>query len=287
MTNNTELPDFIIIGAMKCGTTSLWEYLKQHPQICIPHDIKNIEYFDSNENWHKGISFYKSHFKADEKTKSIGELSTEYTKYPNVKNVAKNIYATLPDVKFIYLIRHPIERLISHYIHSVGAAKEYRDINTALQNTKDNPYILYSQYFFQLEQFLKYYKKESFLILTSDDLLARKNDTLNTLFNYINVDTCGNTLAGVKKHTRSSKKSWNRIGRMVRKSPKYFNRYNYYTSRLPNLYAKRIERLFCRPIDEPVINETNLQYLNELFSQDLNRLQEHTNFQIPNWKLTK
>ena len=89
MTNNTELPDFIIIGAMKCGTTSLWEYLKQHPQICIPHDIKNIEYFDSNENWHKGISFYKSHFKADDKTKSIGELSTEYTKYPHVKMLRK------------------------------------------------------------------------------------------------------------------------------------------------------------------------------------------------------
>lgn len=286
MTNNTELPDFIVIGAMKCGTTSLWEYLKQHPQICIPHDIKNIEYFDSNENWHKGISFYKSHFKADEKTKSIGELSTEYTKYPHVKNVAKNIHTTLPDVKFIYLIRHPIERLISHYIHSVGAAKEYRDINTALQNTKDNPYILYSQYFLQLEQFLKYFKKESFLILTSDDLLTRKNNTLNVLFDYINVDTCGNTLAGVKKHTRSSKKSWNRIGRIIRRSPKYFNRYNYYTSRLPNLYAKKVERLLCRPIDKPVINEANLQYLNELFSQDLTRLQEHTNFQIPNWKFT-
>jgi len=254
------------------------------PNMHADH-VKNIEFFDSNENWSKGVSFYKSHFIINEKTKSIGEISTEYTKYPHVKDVAKNIYSTLPNVKFIYLIRHPVERLISHYIHRVGAAKESRDINTALQNKDDNPYILYSQYFLQLEQFLKYYKKESFLILTSDDLLAKKDGALNTLFDYIGVDTCGSALTGIQRHTRSSKKSWNRAGRIVRRSPKYFNRYNYYLSKLPKPYAMKIESLFCHPIDEPMINEENQSYLHDLFSRDLNKLQEHTHFKAPNWKL--
>ena len=286
MKNNSGLPDFIVIGAMKCGTTSLWEYLKQHPNIHLPNGIKNIEYFDSNANWNKGLPFYKKHFQKNSNTYSIGEISTEYTKFPHVKDVAKNMHATLPGVKLVYLIRHPMERLISHYIHNVGAAKESRDINSALQNKANNPYILYSLYFFQLVQFLKHFNKDDILIITTDNLLHNREQALNSIFEHINVELIDKPISNIKTHTRQSKRSWNRIGKIVRKSPKYFNYYNYYLSKLPKAYASRVERLLCRPIKEPVINDTNFQQLSKLFSDDLASLQKHMDIQLPKWGLT-
>jgi len=286
MKNNSGLPDFIVIGAMKCGTTSLWEYLKQHPNVQLPHGIKNIEYFDSNANWNKGLPFYKKHFNKNSNTHSIGEISTEYTKYPHVKDVAKNMYATLPCVKLVYLIRLPMERLISHYIHNVGAAKESRDINSALQDKANNPYILYSLYFFQLEQFLKHFNKDDILIITTDNLLHNREQTLNSIFKHINIEIIDKPISNIKTHTRQSKKSWNRIGKIVRRSPKYFNYYNYYLSKLPKSYTSRVERLLCRPIKEPVINDSNFQHLSKLFSDDLASLQKQMDIQLPRWNLT-
>ena len=285
MKNNSGLPNFIVIGAMKCGTTSLWGYLKQHPDIHLPHGIKNIEYFDSNANWKRGLTFYKKHFETNNNTYSIGEISTEYTKHPHTKDVAKNMYATLPDVKIIYLIRHPLERLVSHYIHNVGAARESRDINSALHDKQNNPYILYSLYFFQLEQFLKYFSNDNILIITADNLRHNREKTLNRIFSHIDVEPLNKPLNSINDHTRQSKRSWNRIGKLVRTSPKYFNYYNYYLSKLPKAPASILERLLCRPIKEPVINDLNLQYLSDLFSNDLALLQKHMGIQLPEWQL--
>lgn len=283
MKEQNKLPDTIIIGAMKCGTTSLWHHLQQHPEISIPSHIKNIEFFDSNANWGKGLDFYSSHFTHTAKTRSICEISTEYTKHPHVNNVAENIYNTLPNAKFIYLIRHPIERLISHYIHNVGAVRETRGINNALHERENNPYIIYSQYYYQLNHFLKYFDKDRFLLITSNQLRENRQTTLNKIFDFINVDHSKTDWPEVNLHEGKSKKSWNRTGRLIRKSPKYFNLYSYYLSRIPISARPLIERLVCQPITIPAISDDNLKFISNVFSNDLALLHKHTGFHMPDW----
>ncbi|MEZ0148380.1 MAG: sulfotransferase domain-containing protein [Candidatus Reddybacter sp.] len=286
MNNKNSLPRFIVIGAMKCGTTSLWDYLKQHPNINVPSNIKNINFFDSKSNWDKGLSFYKEHFSPQNDLQISGEISTEYTKYPYVKDVAKNIYNTLPRVRFIYLIRNPIDRLISHYIHNVGAARENRDINEALHEKNNNPYILFSQYYFQLSIFLKYFDNKQFLIITTDGLKTDRDNTLATITSFIEAEPNNTPWVDANLHTRQSKLSWNKLGRIVRKSQKYYNYYNYYLSKLPHNQRSLIEGLLSHPIETPIINRENFEYLSDVFSHDLQQLESQMHIKLPDWNLS-
>lgn len=283
MTDLNKLPDFIVIGAMKCGTTSLWQYLQHHPEIFLPKGIKNIEYFDGKGNWNKGLDFYRSHFTNDKHFKCIGEISTEYTKYPHVINVAKNLHSILPNIKLIYLIRHPIERLISHYVHNIGSARESRDINEALSQRENNSYIIYSQYYLQVSQFLQYFNKDMILFVTSEQLKNNRQAALNRIFDFIGVDNNIDAYPEVTAHRSDSKKRWNWLGKRVRTNPKYFNQYNYYLSRLPTNVRAVTERCFCQSIKYPRINQDNHKYISDVFINDLSLLKQHTGFHNSDW----
>jgi len=106
------LPNLIIIGAMKCATTSLHYYLNLHPEISMSK-IKELRYFVEQHNWHQGIEWYKSHFAANIPIR--GETSPAYTEYPRFKNIVERMYMTIPKTKLIYILRDPIQRTLSHF----------------------------------------------------------------------------------------------------------------------------------------------------------------------------
>jgi Sulfotransferase domain len=112
-------PNFIIIGAMKSGTTSLFHYLQAHPQAHMS-PLKEVEFFVEERNWRRGFDWYRAQFAgAHPETIAIGEVSTTYTKYPEFKGVPERIAKHLPDARLIYVLRDPIERIRSHYQHRV------------------------------------------------------------------------------------------------------------------------------------------------------------------------
>ena len=125
------LPTFIVIGAMKCGTNSLHRYLKLHPQICMS-STKEPNYFVEEKNYAEGIDWYQSLFK--DSTKALGECSTNYSKRPFFQGVAQRIQAVLPDVKLIYLLRDPVERIISHYRHNFAEGSTHQSFENCLEN---------------------------------------------------------------------------------------------------------------------------------------------------------
>ena len=93
------LPDFIVIGAMKAGTSSLSHYLRSHPEIFIPVK-KELNYFVEERNWSQGLSWYEEQFKTDDPNiRLFGEASTNYSKYPKFAGVSQKIVASSPDVK--------------------------------------------------------------------------------------------------------------------------------------------------------------------------------------------
>src|SRR5919108_5987197 len=108
------LPNLIIIGAQKCGTSALHHYLGLHPDIFMSHE-KELNFFMQRKNWDKGRAWYESMFPCNATVR--GEASPGYTDYPTEPRVAERMHSLIPDAKLIYIVRHPIERMISQYVH--------------------------------------------------------------------------------------------------------------------------------------------------------------------------
>lgn len=278
------LPDFLIIGGMKCGSTSLLHYLRSHSDILLPIGIKNLAFYDERENWSEGLAWYESFFQnPNSKSQVVGEISTEYTKYPDTKNVAVNMASIVPDAKLIYLIRHPIERLQSHYIHMVGEGKENRCINKALEIFENNRYINYSRYHLQLEQFLPFYDAANILIVTSESLRKNRNATLTRVFDFVGVDSSYKTIPEVSLNTASERKKWNIFGLRLKKSQRYFNYYNYYRNKYPKLTGIT-DLALCSSIKVDKISEKTKNKLTVLFKNDIENLQEKFDVNLSHWK---
>ena len=124
------LPNLIVIGGLKCGTTSLHHYLNLHPQIAMSRP-KELNFFVAELNWELGSEWYASHF--DARAASAARPRPHYTNLPRFAGVAERMRELLGDgARLVYMVRDPIERMLSHYLHNVGGGYESRPIAEAL-----------------------------------------------------------------------------------------------------------------------------------------------------------
>lgn len=197
--------DFIIIGAQKCGTTSLYNYLIQHPQI-VPAITKEVHFFDLN--FDKGIDWYQAHFHPFDRQNNLtrGEASPYYIFHPLV---AERIHQILPKVKIIVLLRNPVERAISHYYHEVRLGVEKMGIEEALAseptrllgetekiiadgnyysfNHQHYTYLSRGIYIDQLKTWMNIFPQEQIHIIKSEDLYNQPHLILQQVFNFLNL----------------------------------------------------------------------------------------------------
>jgi hypothetical protein len=180
------LPNVIVIGAMKCGTTSLHNYLNAHPQIAMSEG-KELNFFYRDERWGtQGVSWYRRQFDSDAPVR--GESSVNYTKNPDASRVAaERMYPLIPDVKLIYVVRHPIERAISHYLHTRAAGNEDRSLPEALEDLEE-PYVSRGLYFTNVRPFLKKFPRENLLVIPQEALLNERSEALGLVFSFLGVD---------------------------------------------------------------------------------------------------
>lgn len=185
-------PDFLIIGGTKCGTTSLYEYLCDHPQV-LPAIWKEIEYFRFPE---RGREWYLAHFPRLPHTGTwlTGEASTCYFAMAEVKHLIRAAY---PNVRLIALVRDPVAKAISHCHHDRKLGCEQRSVAVALQRELDllegkpepwrdagefwrteRGYVWLGLYAPFLEDWLRVFPREQLLILPSDDLYRDPATTL-------------------------------------------------------------------------------------------------------------
>jgi hypothetical protein len=176
------LPNLIVIGAMKCGTTSLHHYLDLHPQIQMSRP-KELKFFIDEVNWPRGIDWYRRHF--DPAAAVRGESSPQYAIHPRWQGVAERMHAVVPDAKLILLVRDPLERMLSHYMHARAFGDERREVSEAL---RDPIYLDRSRYWMQLEVYLDHYRDEAILVASAESLRARRSETLRRVFGFLEVD---------------------------------------------------------------------------------------------------
>jgi len=158
----SRLPDFIIIGSMKSATSTLHDQLAEQPGffMSVP---KEPCFFSDDPVYARGADWYRSLFAKAPADALCGESSTHYTKLPTYPETAGRMAALLPDAKLVYMMRHPIERLISHYIHAWTENEIRVPIDQAIQQHPE--LVSYSEYARQLEPFLEAFGTHAILPL--------------------------------------------------------------------------------------------------------------------------
>ena len=274
------LPNLIIIGGQKCATTSLHYYLGLHPEIFMSRQ-KELNFFIREYNWDKGVEWYKSNFTG--KARVFGESSPDYTHYPFFAGVPERMYTLVPETRLIYILRNPIERIASEYVHRYVDGKENRTIEKALAHLHDNPYVLRSKYFMQLEQYLDFFDKSSILIITSEDLYSYPRKTLGAVFRFLNVDdTFYSRKFLLKWHKSKFKRRKNRLGVYLSGTPVMK-----FIELLPFALRGPVEKMLFLPLSykvrRPVLNQRLQRNLVEFLIDDIRQLTEYTGRQYKGW----
>ncbi len=266
------LPNLVIIGAMKCATTSLHYYLSLHPDIQMSSS-KEVSFFLTEENYAKGIDWYASHF--CEPALVHGEATPGYAYFPFFSGVAERMAQTIPKAKLIYVVRDPIDRLLSHYVHEVAAGSESRSFQAAMADWDRNPYLLVSRYSFQLEPFIERYPLEQIKVLCMEDLKTKRAETLKTVFGYLGVDrTFGSSRFRLRFHQTRFKRRGEEQRRekqvglqpLIQKLP----------FELRGLIEKTLARPFSGAIEMPKLDDGLRERLRVYFRPDMEALRRLT-----------
>lgn len=200
------LPNFIVIGVKRCGTTTLYEQLSEHP--CIEksaHD--NLGFF--NNNFELGLNWYKSHFVTNSKKKQIekkyGKFATYdvTSSYIQKKQTAENIFKTLPDIKLILILRNPSNRTYSEYNQNIIDENESRDfkelIKKEIEEIEKTPngklefaldkinLVKKGIYIKQILPWIEIFPKKQILIISTEELDKKTTETYNKIFKFLGL----------------------------------------------------------------------------------------------------
>lgn len=161
------LPDFLIIGAMKSGTTTLHAQLAAQPGLFMSTP-KEPNFFSDDPIYAQGLDWYKSLFSAAPAGSLKGEASTHYTKLPTYPETVARLAAVLKTPRLVYVIRNPVERALSHYLHAWSEGEVDRDVARAFQEIPE--FQAYSRYPMQLAPYLERFGREAVLLTSLEAL---------------------------------------------------------------------------------------------------------------------
>ena len=266
----SQYPTFIIIGAMKGGTTSLYEYLATHPEVSVS-SAKETNYFvteDKKKDWDWYLSLF------DVGAKAKGEASPSYTKRHLWSGTAERIAKTLPDAKLIYIVRDPVKRILSHYVHNYAHGRERKPFSKAIKSQSN--YVKTSMYGYQLEDYLHHFSRDRILIVDSDDLRSETDATLQRVFKHIEVQA-DVTVPNAERtfHASSNKLRRSTLDRRVKGKP-------IRRALRPILPAHLSEP---QPFDRPEPTEEELDYLTNILRPDIEKFRAQTGRSFANWSV--
>ena len=280
------LPDFLIIGAAKSGTTTLHRYLCLHPQIYMS-PVKEPCFFDRDVGWKKGLDWYKSLFAGAEAGQVCGEASTNYTRFPQVPDVPSRVAATLPDVKLIYIMRDPIDRTYSHFLHR-NTKELYRHQPFAIPFDefieRDKMCVDSSEYAVQISQYRDYFPPEAFQFLFFEELCANPARCMREVFQFLQVDAEVDVVGSSPLHANNTDRHVE--ARVRERTTRFLREYGWLRSagrRLPESWRSVLYRLLTvaphsrrarRQFEPPPMSAETARKLADRFRESNHRLSE-------------
>ena len=274
------LPNLIIIGAQKCGTSSLKNYLTLHPEITMP-DLE--QHFFSHEHiWRKGVRWYSEQF-SDAPVR--GEKSISYSMAPFYPFVPERIARVAPDAKFIYLVRDPIDRTIAGWRYHQRHNDEARTFEETFSCLDDNVYLARSRYASQLERYLAHFPLERILVIDQHDLRHDRSRTLEAVFAHLDVDTGFTSPQFTAEAQVSTAGAWRSPGaaKLAERAERVVGRR--LTRRIGSLIPRGVPGLERTPPDPPVVTDELRDRLAEILAPEAARLRDLTGQPFAHWSL--
>jgi hypothetical protein len=177
------LPNFLIIGAARSGTTWLSKNLMLHPEVFMS-EKKEIHFFDIH--FKEGLDFYEKHFEQSEKYLVRGEASPSYLHTPEV---AKRIKETLGDIKLIVALRNPVDRLYSRYWNSKAKSDGQTEMSFEEKIAQKPEFIEEGYYDIHLERFLNLFSKSNIHIVFFEEIESNGEQVMQGVYKFLGVDS--------------------------------------------------------------------------------------------------
>ena len=275
------LPNLIVIGAARCGTTSLHRYLDAHPEIAMSRE-KELDFFVEGKNWERGLGWYEAQFLP---AQLRGETSPSYSAYPFYLGVPERIREVLPEARIVYLVRDPIERIVSHYQHRAVTYREMGTLDDVLADARlARWFVDVSRYALQLERYLEHFRSDDVLVVDADALAADPASALSAVFAFLDVDPNFRSEAFARRHNHGSQLARpNAAGRLVRTALQ-----RGLTSRGYAAVASRVPdalKTGFRTSARAQLSDGTRVWLEDELRDDVARLRELTGLPFAGWSL--
>ncbi len=299
-----KIPEILILGAPKCGTSSLYEYLKEHPQIFLPlrkelhffsrHTIsKYINGPGDNINLQKicfSFEDYTSFFEAADENKIIAEVSTSY--FFKADEYLDEIKTALPSLrKIIIVLRNPVKRMYSNYMHQVRIEKELLSFSEALEAEDERKknmwgtfwwYKTQSYYFQSLQTLAEAFGKNKLLIVTQEEMDANTPSLLKKIFTFLEVD---NTFVPANlsiRYNKGGKYKKNALLTWLMK-PSAFRKIIGFI--IPKIFMKKLKRIRDSYIEKKTVSVKKIsnemvESYNDFFTDDIRKIKQEFNINL-------
>lgn len=298
--NDNMLPDFLIAGAGKSGSSSLYYYLNQHPNIYLPY-LKEIKFFSTIKDvgkYHKGIEWYKNFFKeaAEKKERGIkcGEASMIYFYDPQAAPLIKK---WIPEVKLIFILRNPVSRSYSNYWQDIKSARRLPKFESLIKNIdwdnfdqfKKNPfelknrgwaYLWTSDYGRHLKRYLKYFNRRQILVLLFEDIANIDHDTFRQIFSHLEVDPDFIPLDLNKKNTSAVPKLRFLEKILNSRAKQYFP----FVNKTIYTYYHKLKEFNKKKFDYPPMDKECKQNLVQFFDKKIPKLEQIIGRDLSHWR---
>jgi hypothetical protein len=192
------------------------------------------------------------------------------------------MYSILPKTKLIYVLRDPIDRIVSHYTHNYAKNTENRTLHEALKNLENNHYVQCSKYYMQVEQYLSYYARDSILFITAEDLNKHRPSTLQKIFRFLEIDDnfyCQEYSRMLNKSAEKKRRSW--IGVLLSKIPVS----DKIKMSLPETITSLSKSMLGAKLERPILTSELRRDLVKALQDDVECLRNYTGLEFKSWCL--
>ncbi|MFB6374219.1 MAG: sulfotransferase [Bradymonadaceae bacterium] len=282
------LPDFVILGAPRCGTTSLARVLGEHPEAYVP-GVKEIGFFQAQKHWSRGLEWYESFFeKAPETARICGE-ATPY--YLQSEKAAERIADVLPEARLITIVRDPVERARSHFFLRRRLGDETRSFREAVEEavrSQDDPDYFLNQGLYSrgLKHYTERFGSNQLEVVVFERLVADQQEELANLQSFLGLTPVDLELpkANESRRPRSEwfQRAWKRlisfsgpVKALVRKMT---------TRSLRKRIYRGIRELNLKSADKPPMQASTRRLLRDYFADETDRVRKILDDDLSEWQ---
>jgi hypothetical protein len=294
------LPNFMCLGAAKSGTTTLYDILRQHSDIYLP-SFKEPHFFDIPENFEKGLEWYEKTYFKKTNSKIIADFTPSYF---FDEKAPQRIFESLgQSMKFLVILRNPVDRAYSHYLHSKRDHHESKDFENALKleinrltqydeksdylSYLRNSYVHQGLYSKMLERYLQYFSLDNFLFISFEEEFLQERDlTIKKILDFLEIDSAIFLRTDIRSNPSSKQKSKNLKELMKQKGWwRVFLKKIIPSLKIRQIIKNRIQNWNIRIYSPPKLSQLDrISIYNSYFKEDINNLERLLNRDFSYWK---